>query len=115
MKAIQIRFDEIDEIDERYEEFYELEEEHVIQDSARMGEDLILTSGPFYEVVDKGLVFIEGTYFALYDGDLQPDWCLTLLYDKVPESEEELLSYLYFEQGSPYSAIRNYLTAIGRW
>lgn len=80
-----------------------------------MGEDMIVTSGPLYEVTDKGLFFIEGTYFALYDGELQPDWSLTLLYDRVPECEEDLLSYLYFEQGSPYSAISNYLTAIQGW
>ena len=93
MKAIQITFDEIDALEECFEDWDGTEEEHILP----MGEDMIVTSGPLYEVTDKGLFFIEGTYFALYDGELQPDWSLTLLYDRIPECEEDFLSYLYFE------------------
>ena len=92
----------------------EMPDEFFIRDS-RLGEDAIVTCGNPYRVMDKNLIFLEGTYmnFDEENGLYEPDFSLTLIYKNVPDDRFEPRNYLYFEQDGPELAIYNFLRIAG--
>lgn len=111
-------YDEIDNIlNEYYAEDYDKEyvlcENEEYEIPVEGCEDVIAIYGPIWRVVDKGLIFVEGTY-CNYDTETEtwmPDWSLTLIYKDVPDDQFDINKYDYFEQDPPATAIHNYLMA----
>ena len=68
IKVREVKYDKIDEVLEKFIESGEFEEDLVdfeIKDGEAFGEDLVILSSPAWRVTDKGLIFVEGTYFSL--------------------------------------------------
>ncbi len=105
-------FSQIDDVIQEAIDEGELYDEHEIV-SDELGDDCIVTFGDAYRVLDKGLIFVEGTYFARDEetGELSPDFSLTLIYDDVSDEEFDFNNYLYFEQDGPAVSIHNFMRA----
>ena len=76
-----------------------------------IGDDMIYTYGPLYVLKDVGLAVIEGVY-CVYNEDTDsydPDWDLTLVYELTDTEPFDCNDYAYFEQGTPMTALHNYL------
>lgn len=113
IKVREVEYDKIDEVLERYIESGKFEDEledFEVKDGEAFGEDLVVLSSPAWRVTDKGLIFVEGTYFVLQNGQYEPDWSITIVYKNVPDNELDLSKFIYYEQGGPSSAIHNCLT-----
>ena len=113
IKVREVKYDKIDEVLEKFIESGEFEEDLIdfeIKDGEAFGEDLVILSSPAWRVTDKGLIFVEGTYFSLQNGQYEPDWSITMVYEDVSDDELDLSKFIYFEQGSPASAVHNCLT-----
>ena len=109
----EVEFDLIDEVIEKYiesGEFEECMEDFEIRNDDEFGDDLVILSSPAWRVKGKGLIFVEGTYFSLQNGQYEPDWSITMIYKDVPDDELDLSNFIYFEQGGPSSAVHNCLT-----
>ena len=114
MKIKNILYAYLDEAIDNYYADEEFEEEsHVILNES-IGADAIMTFGPAWRVLDKGLIVVEGIY-SNYNPDTQEwesDWSLTLIYDNVPDEQFNINKYVYFEQDPPMTSIHNYLRAV---
>lgn len=105
-------FLQIDDVIQKSIDGEQLFDEHEVA-SDELGDDAIVTFGDTYRVLDKGLIFVEGTYFARDEetGELAPDFSLTLIYDDIADEEFDYNNYLYFEQDGPEVSIHNFLKA----
>lgn len=96
----------ISQIDEEMDKVYEAHEiaQEVVQDDGgRIWVDMLRADMP-----DLGLSLRQGVYCELYDGQYQPDFAITLLYEMGDESG----NYIYFEQDGPYTTLHNYLGGV---
>ena len=106
----EVKFEDIDETLDNYIESGEFEdnlEEFEIRNEEMLGDDIVLLDSPAWRVIDKGLFFVEGVCLSLQDGNYEPDWSITMVYEDVPDEELDLSKFIYFESGSPSSAIHN--------
>ena len=94
----------------------EMYDEHEVTGDG-LGDDAIVTFGETYRVIDKGIIFVEGTYFNWNEetGVLEPDFSLTLIYEDVADEEFDYDNYLYFEQDGPEVAIHNFFGPYKNW
>ena len=95
------------DIDEALETQTETEETEIIKVSE---EDAVVVYAPIWKVADKGVCFVEGVW-CVYNETLdllEPDWSVTLVYED--DENIDLDKFVYFEQGTPTTAIHNYLT-----
>ena len=105
-----VKFDDIDKTLDKYIESGEFEdnlEEYEIRNKEMLGDDLVLLDSPAWRVVDKGLIFVEGVCFSLQNSNYEPDWSITMVYKDVPDEELDLSKFIYYESGSPSSAVHN--------
>ena len=112
MKVISVK--DLEELGTRIDsdsESYDYEEEFIVE-TEDLGEDVIITYGKPYYLSSHGLLVIEGTYMCYVDGEHEPDFSLTLVYDwngKQEFSDEDANKYVMFEQDSPTVTVHNYL------
>lgn len=73
------------------------------------GKDAVVAYLPAWRVDDKGVIFVEGVYCSYNDetNEYDPDWEITLIYEDTEDLD--LDKFVYFEQGTPTTAIHNYL------
>ena len=76
--------------------------------------DIAVIYEPCYRITVSGVTFIvaEGVYCA-WDEEKQetlPDWSISLIYADTSDFNPD--NYLYYEQGCPISALRNYINYI---
>lgn len=76
--------------------------------------DIAVIYGPCYRITlsEVTVIVAEGVYCA-WDEDKQealPDWSISLIYADTSDFNSD--NYLYYEQGYPTSALRNYINYI---
>ena len=104
MEHKQVLYDDIDDALDKYDH-----DEDLDMDVIPIGDDIFVVESPVWHVTDKDIAFIEGVYCNHSDeGGFEPDWAATLIYEDLDNID--LTKYDYFEQGTPTTAIHNYLT-----
>lgn len=112
MRIFNTNYTEIDKDTEKLvesDEYVDLIEDTVITNEF-IGDDVIIIDGIAWRVLDKGLIFAEGVYYEPEEGseEYTPSWSVTLLYNDVSDEEFNPQEFVYFEEGTPACAIRNY-------
>lgn len=103
MEIKQVLYKDIDDV---LETQTESEETTIIKVSE---EDAIVAYAPVWKVTDKGVFFVEGVWCVYNEtlDTLEPDWSVTLVYEDTENFDID--KFDYFEQGTPTTAIHNYL------
>ena len=88
-----------------------LEQEFEKQDVIQIDNSIVVINTPIWHVTDRGVFFVEGVWCEFNEdtGEYEPDWSVTLVYDD--SKDFDLNNYDYYEQGTPTTAIHNYLHA----
>lgn len=113
MKILDLTLEELQDY-ENNEEFYEdLMDDFVEISSPEFEPDTVVATAIAYRIKGEGMIAIEGEYCAYNEetGECEPDWGITLLYDDCDDEEFDPNNWLYFEQGTIWSALHNYRRA----
>jgi hypothetical protein len=108
MKFIDITEIELSESDDLY--MFEDIDEYIEIKSAAGVNDCVIAPAVAFRIVRSGLIVIEGDYCSCNEETKQcePDWTISLVYEDVEDEEFDPERWLYFEQGTAWSAVHNY-------
>lgn len=100
-----------DELDQKISDLAESEEMADAEEDLIPVEndEAIIVYQPAWRVTDKNLIVVEGVYCNRNGSFWEPDWSLTLVYDDVPDEKFNVKEWIYCEQGTPTTAIHNYI------
>lgn len=104
-----------DRID-RYNESADSYPQKIAIENGICDDNVIIAVEPGWRVAEKDLIAVEGECWCRNEDTCQyeMDWACTLLYANTSDDEFDPEDWIYLEQGSPTSAIHNYLRAVGK-
>lgn len=108
MKFINITEIELCESDDLY--LIEDIDEYIEIKSAGSVNDCVIAPAVAFRVTGSGLIVVEGDYCEYNEDTKQcePSWTISLVYEDVEDEEFNYENWLYFEQGTAWSAVHNY-------
>ena len=110
MRKIETTISQLDDVlDELYESDALAESDYDPDEIAVDDDNTIILDGPEVTFPALGLVAVPGTMYSRdEEGELEPDWSLTLIYEigKTPAE------YLYYEQDGILVSLHNYMSSV---